>query len=148
MPRNKRSMMLGQGHHGHSSLAPIVDDTDKDSALSARSLQLLALKGMIQPGTKRYHMGQCRIMVSPPVPGILGWHISVSCSSRYPTWDELAAIKYHFCEKIEMVMVFPPPVEYVDIHEYCFHIHEPDGFENGVKVEPKKSKDESDVWDT
>ena len=52
------------------------------------------------------------------------WHISLSHKTRYPTWDELKEMKYHFFPDISMAIIFPPKEEYVNIDTNCFHLYE------------------------
>jgi hypothetical protein len=49
--------------------------------------------GMMQPGTLRYKAGKIHVLVSPPFKAY-GWHMSISCHNRYPTWDEVVAAWY------------------------------------------------------
>lgn len=52
-------------------------------------------------------------------------HLSVSSQDRDPTWAELKEIRYRLASHdITMVMVLPPPAEYVNVHEHCFQMHE------------------------
>jgi hypothetical protein len=60
-----------------------------------------------------------------------GWHLSISHRdhrgrySRYPKWDEIADARYaHVPDELTMVMVLPPPEEYVALHDTTFHLHE------------------------
>src|SRR5438105_14316169 len=83
-------------------------------------------KCALQPGSRAYEMGPCFIMVSPPY-GELGWHMSISCANRNPRWDEIKFAWYKLVpesDKRHGAMFFPPVDEYVNLHEYCFHIHE------------------------
>ena len=91
-----------------------------------------AANGM-QPGSKYYKMGVCNIIVSPPTDGA-GWHMSISSTKRYQTWDELAHARYELLpDDCLMMMELPPKGEYVNVHENTFHLHEqPDV--NGLKV--------------
>ena len=51
------------------------------------------------------------------------WHISVSHSDRYPTWDELAGIRDAATPPgVAFVMHFPTPAEYVNLHQTCLHL--------------------------
>lgn len=80
----------------------------------------------IQPGTKVYTRGFCSIMVSPPFKDS-GWHMSISCAKRNPTWEEIRDAWYDLipdADKRNGAMFFPPKGEYVNVHSYCFHIHE------------------------
>ena len=55
-----------------------------------------------------------------------GWdHVSVSpChAKRYPTWEEMCAIKdMFFGENERVVQYHPPKSEYVNAHPYCLHL--------------------------
>lgn len=51
-------------------------------------------------------------------------HMSISHSARYPGWDEMRDWVYScgfFDATRDVVMVLPPPAEYVNIHNNCFH---------------------------
>jgi hypothetical protein len=51
------------------------------------------------------------------------WHLSVSHQHRYPTWDEIADVRYELVpDEITMALLLPPPGEYVNAHEFCFHL--------------------------
>jgi len=53
------------------------------------------------------------------------WHLSISASRRYPTWDEIAEARYQLCpDNITMAMLLPPRGEYVNLHDTTFHLHE------------------------
>ena len=81
---------------------------------------------LLQPGTKAYKRGICKILISPPHNG-KGWHMSISTSSRDPTWSEIRDAWYdliHDAENRNGAMFFPPKNEYVNLHPYCFHVHE------------------------
>lgn len=80
----------------------------------------------LQPETIKYKMGVCNILLSPPC-GNLGWHMSISTGYRDPTWKEIRDAWYSLvpnADKRNGAMFFPPKDEYVNIHKYCFHIHE------------------------
>lgn len=52
-----------------------------------------------------------------------GWHLSISHSARYPTWDEIKDARYQFCpNEVTMAMLLPPIEQYVNIHERTFHL--------------------------
>jgi hypothetical protein len=54
-----------------------------------------------------------------------GWHLSISCMHRYPTWDEIKAARYDLLPAdITMAMLLPPPDDYVNVHKNCFHLHQ------------------------
>ena len=51
------------------------------------------------------------------------WHISISHPRRYPTWEEIKAARYDLLpHDITMAMILPPPTEYVNVHQNCFHL--------------------------
>ena len=80
----------------------------------------------IQPATKCYKRGVCRIMISPPH-GTLGWHMSISSGAREPTWGEIRDAWYDLIPDSDNkngAMFFPPKDEYINIHNFCFHVHE------------------------
>jgi len=79
---------------------------------------------LMQPGTVLYSMGPCTIIVSPPFEEH-GWHMSISCERRYPDWDEVAHARYKLLPaSMTFAMMLPPPDEYVNLHQTCFHLHE------------------------
>jgi len=80
----------------------------------------------LQTGSKAYKKGVCQIIVSPPS-GNYGWHMSISCPFRDPIWQEIRDAWYNLipdAKNMNGAMFFPPTYEYVNIHKYCFHIHE------------------------
>ena len=110
MGKKKHKATVGEGHGGHTPNLPVIRE-------------LGAMTGM-QPGTKAYRMGKVRILLSPPFEG-MGWHMSISRPDRYPSWDEIAKARYELMPKdITVVMFLPPPEEYINIHNCCFHLHE------------------------
>lgn len=53
------------------------------------------------------------------------WHLSVSCSDRYPTWEEMKDARYSLLpDDVYMAQILPPKAEYVDLHPNCFHWYE------------------------
>ena len=53
-----------------------------------------------------------------------GWdHVSVSCESRCPTWEEMCAVKNLFFRDDEAVIQFhPKKADYINMHPYCLHL--------------------------
>lgn len=52
-------------------------------------------------------------------------HVSISKPDRYPTWDEIIAIKLLlFGDRKDAMMVMPKREDYVNVHKFCFHIWE------------------------
>lgn len=68
--------------------------------------------------------GYCRVIVQDHgTPW--GWHMSISCKNRYPTWDEIKAARYDLLpDHLTMAMLLPPKDEYVNVHPNCFHLHQ------------------------
>jgi hypothetical protein len=67
-------------------------------------------------------MKHCRIIVANEPQG---WHLSISCADRDPTWEEIATARYRLLPDIpEMAMFLPPLAEYVNLHPFTFHLHE------------------------
>jgi hypothetical protein len=82
-----------------------------------------AAAGRLEPNIRAYRMGKLRIMVGTSESD--GWHMSISHPARYPTWDEIAHVRYRLIPgDIEMVMHLPPEAEYVNVHDNCFHLYE------------------------
>ena len=76
------------------------------------------------PTCKAFQWGVVRVLV-----GIepAGWHMSISTPNRYPTWDEIKQARYDFVpDEVTMAMILPPKSEYVNLHNFCFHLHEID----------------------
>lgn len=81
-----------------------------------------------------FTMGHCRILVSHD-PAPVGWHLSISCADRDPTWQEIATARYRLLPHVpEMVMCLPPLEEYVNLHPFCFHLYEQDRLGKGVSA--------------
>ena len=80
-------------------------------------------------GTTAYRTdSHCGILVGrePTGPNAeLRWHLSISHPRRYPDWNEIKAARYEFIPNEVMVAMFLPPMEeYVNLHDYCFHLHQ------------------------
>ena len=75
------------------------------------------------PGQRWYSWGDCRVMAGVDPDG--AYHLSISCPSRYPTWEEIKQARYDLCPAdIHMAMILPPKTDYVNIHDNCFHLHQ------------------------
>lgn len=58
-----------------------------------------------------------------PPGALLLWHLSLAHQHRYPTWDEVADVRYELVpDDVTMAMLLPPPESYVNAHEHCFHL--------------------------
>ncbi len=81
---------------------------------------------MLQPNTKQHSFGECNILLSPPHED-RGWHMSISHANRYPTWDEIRDSWYSLVPNSNNrigAMILPKKKDYINVHPYCFHIHE------------------------
>lgn len=86
----------------------------------------LLTAAILQPGTKAYKKGVCKILISPPH-GNAGWHLSISTGYRDPIWEEIRDAWYDLvpdAHKRNAAIFFPPKDEYVNVQKYCFHVHE------------------------
>jgi len=123
--RDYAALNVGRGHGGNTPNLPQIREVLPEN-MDARQKQLLL---MLQPGTRMFRMGRCKIFLSPPVDDV-GWHMSISVDDRYPTWDEVAKAWYELVPDADSktgAMILPPKTEYVNIHNFCFHVHEIDG---------------------
>ncbi|HEY3367803.1 MAG TPA: hypothetical protein VGK74_22320 [Symbiobacteriaceae bacterium] len=51
-------------------------------------------------------------------------HVSMSRPDRYPTWEEIKAVKALFWDdEADVIMFLPPASEYVNVHPNCFHLY-------------------------
>lgn len=118
MSQNKLGAGNGKGHGGNTANLAII----RERELSPFELQAQAA-GRIEPKLKAYKAGKIQIMVGwHPV---MGWHMSISHPEHYPTWDEVANARYQLMPSdIEFGMMLPPPDAYINIHNFCFHLHE------------------------
>lgn len=72
---------------------------------------------------KWYSWGDCNVFVGQE-PGI-GWHLSISTPFRNPSWEEIKQARYDLIpHDVTVAMVLPPTAEYVNIHNFCFHLHQ------------------------
>ena len=52
------------------------------------------------------------------------WHLSVSAKHTLGYY-EIKEIRYKFMpDDMHVAQIFPPRDEFVNLHEYCFHLHE------------------------
>jgi hypothetical protein len=74
------------------------------------------------PFCEWYEWGYVRVFVGlEPA----GWHLSISTPNRNPTWEEIKAARYDFCpHDVTMAMILPPTKEYVNVHNFCFHLYQ------------------------
>ena len=66
------------------------------------------------------------VLLSPGSEEIPWEHVSVSTTTRCPTWEEMAWVKSLFFEDEETVIQYHPPrSQYVNLHPYCLHLWRP-----------------------
>lgn|SRR5262249_22083444 len=77
---------------------------------------------------KAFQKGPCRALVGRENHvGKFRWHLSISCSNRYPHWDEIKDARYSLLPVgLTFAQVLPPLNEYINIHPNCFHLWEID----------------------
>lgn len=115
--RVDRAFHIGEGHKPMSKVPPIKEES------MPGQMQIWMASGELEPGTRLYSMGQCSIMVSPPLDEEWGWHLSIAHPTRYPTWDEVAKARYALLPlDLDFEMPLPRPDDYVSIHENCFQV--------------------------
>lgn len=70
-----------------------------------------------------YSMGECSIVYT--IQREDGHHLSIAHPNRYPTWEEIAKVRYEICpDDCFMALLLPSIHEYVNIHEYCMQVVE------------------------
>ena len=81
--------------------------------------------GMSSP-PRVFEKGKCRVLVShEDHSGKMRWHLSISCKSRYPDWEEIKDARYCLLPLgVTFAMILPPPHQYLNLHPNCFHLWE------------------------
>lgn len=75
------------------------------------------------PHCKAYLWGDTKVFVGQE-PHI-GWHLNISTPRRNPTWEEIREARYAFIpDAVTVAMILPPKAEYVNLHNFCFHLHQ------------------------
>lgn len=73
-------------------------------------------------GARHFRFGECAILLSRDAGRM---HLSISHPNRHPTWEEIRDARYALMHPNMMVaMLLPPPAEYVNVQEHCFHLWE------------------------
>lgn len=113
----KRPRQATDGHTPQpGSTFPAIQETVLPLALIRAQLA-----GQMEADTHAYRMGDVSILISKE-PG-MGWHMSIAHPSRYPTWDEVAHLRYRLLpDAITMAMLLPPHDQYINIHQNCFQL--------------------------
>lgn len=72
-------------------------------------------------GTLAHRIGQLTVLASVHPGEVL--HVSIAHPKRNPTWEEIKRVRrLYWDDQAEVVMMLPPEDEYVNIHEYCYHL--------------------------
>jgi hypothetical protein len=85
------------------------------------------VQGMHYVYNKAFTRNGCNIWITRDVyhDNNVRWHLSISRSDRYPSWDEIKEARYALLpNEITMAIMLPPQEEYVNLHPNCFHLHE------------------------
>jgi hypothetical protein len=81
-----------------------------------------AVARILEPGSRAYRMGSCRVIVSQQQGG---WHLSVSRPDRLPSWEEVRDARYALVpDEAVMALLLPPRARYVNVHEFCLQAYE------------------------
>ena len=96
--------------------------------------EYMAVAQLRATGTKMWRKGPCRVLTSQELRPGKGsrtyWHLSISCSDRYPVWDEIKDARYSLLPMgLTFAQILPPMNEFVNIHPNCFHLWELDADE-------------------
>lgn len=55
----------------------------------------------------------------------LGHVLSIAHPDRYPTWDEVAYVRYALIpDEVTMAMLLPSREDYINMHNFCFILNE------------------------
>jgi len=115
---------IGIGHGGNSSKLAVLRKIEPENM--STELQYF-METQMPTGTVTYRMGTLSVFCSPPHPVYQPdrWHLSIAGRDRYPTWDEVAAIRYQLLPKDRCyAMLLPPVEEYINIHNFGFQLVE------------------------
>jgi hypothetical protein len=85
----------------------------------------IKLRMMLEPGTTFWRTpDDLNVFVSQQ--GVnKRWHLSISRPNRLPSWLEVSAVRYRFVpDDVTMGLCMPSKTQYINIHEFCFLLHE------------------------
>jgi hypothetical protein len=109
---------FGKGNGGNTPNLPVIRPVELTDFIR-RGIAA----GHLEPDCKLYKMGKCSIMVGTQPGNML--HLSIAHPERYPSWDEVAKARYELLpENITVAMLLPPKSEYINFHNFCFHLHQ------------------------
>lgn len=78
---------------------------------------------VFMPGARRWSMGEISIILTENDGN--GLHLSLAHPRRLPTWDEVKRVRYELLPANRtFAMLLPPREQYVNAHEFCFHLVE------------------------
>lgn len=78
------------------------------------------------PNARAYKFGPCNVIVAREWHGARDrWHLSISNSSRYPTWKEVLEVREALLpEDVNFAMLLPAKERVAGIHRFCLHLWE------------------------
>jgi hypothetical protein len=76
-----------------------------------------------------------------------GWdHVSVSCATRCPTWEEMAWVKEKFfCDNEAVMQLHVPKSEHINNHPYCLHLWRPQS-DGEIAAEAEQWARDGEAW--
>jgi hypothetical protein len=84
----------------------------------------------VEPGARVYRRGECAVIVGRH-PSSGWWHLSISTKTRLPSWEEVRDARYSLLpDRLTFAMLLPPRDEYLNVHDYTFHLHQIDPLED------------------
>lgn len=100
--------------------------SDRVKAHGWRDMGTVQLPMMKDTITRSFMKGPCYALVSQENHvGRMRWHLSISCSNRYPGWEEIKDARYALLPVgLTFAQVLPPLTEYLNVHPNCFHLWE------------------------
>lgn len=111
---------IGKGHGTNTADFPIIRDVTEQYERKTASAIDITFK---DHHPRWYKMGKVKALLtlSPE----WGYTLSISRNDRYPTWDEVAHLRYELIpDEHIMAMVLPSRDEYINIHNFCFILRE------------------------
>jgi len=85
-------------------------------------MRIKQVKNTRLPWGQMYKAGELTILKAVEG-GML--HVSMSHPKRNPTWEEIREIREKLTpDEKTMAIILPPKSQYVNIHNFCFHLWE------------------------
>lgn len=105
---------LGKGHGSNTTNLPVIRPVTNP---------IMTLPIFKDSSPKAYKAGKLNILHTHDER--LGHILSIAHPDRYPTWDEVAYIRYALIpDEVTMAMLLPSRKDYINIHNYCFILNE------------------------